>query len=225
MIKINYTPQHWKILEKLREKTTKMIEPLTRNHINAYAYGSIARGDIHPESDIDIYIPTPPATSIIETHIEQAGYKIQNREIIQATPAYAPKGYIYLDEKSSYSFPLIEMKTVEQEFYMFAGMVSTEKLRENIRVPGIDKRLMFIEPTDFGHIESHIDGKEGSIAKRLNINVQTIHNRVKTLRRREVQGRTGVYIKTSLRDEESFGEVYNQLSLSRPALRRRQRRK
>jgi len=225
MITVNYTSQHWKILEKLRKKAIKMIEPLAKNHINAYVYGSIARGDIHPESDIDIYIPTPPAPSIIETHIEQAGYTIQNREIIQATPTYAPKGYIYLDEKSGFSFPLLDMKTIELEFYIFAGRISIKKLRENIRVPGIDKRLMLIEPTEFGHIESHIEGKEGSIAKLLNIHVQTIQNRIRTLKRRELRGRTGVYIKTDLNRDESFGDAYHNLSISRPALRRRQRRK
>jgi len=225
MITVNYTAQHWKILEELRKKAIKMIDPLTKNHINAYVYGSIARGDTHPESDIDIYIPTPPAPSIIETRIEQAGYTIQDREIIQATPTYAAKGYIYLDEKRSFSFPLTDMKTVEQEFYMFAGRISTRELEENIRTPGIDKRLMLIKPTIMGHIESHIEGRESSIAKLLNIQVQIINNRVRALQRRERTGRTGVYIKTVLSPDESFGDIYNQLSRTRPALRRRQRRK
>lgn len=225
MITVNYTAKHWKTLEELRKKTIKMLEPLTKNHINAYVYGSIARGDTHPESDIDIYIPVPPAPSIIETQIEQAGYTIHDREIIQATPTYAAKGYIYLDEKRGYSFPITDMKTVEQEFYMFAGRISARELEEKIRTPGIDKRLMLIEPTIMGHNESHIEGREGSIAKLLNIQVRTINNRIRALQRRERTGRTGVYIKTVLNPDESFGDVYNQLSRTRPALRRRQRRK
>jgi len=37
------------------------MHPLSERHIEAIAYGSIARGDVNPTSDIDIFIPTPPA--------------------------------------------------------------------------------------------------------------------------------------------------------------------
>jgi len=225
MIVVNYTDKHWKTLEELRKRTIMMLNSLEKFHIHGYAYGSISRGDIHPESDIDIFIPVLPAPSIFETQIEQAGVKIQYREIIQATPTYTAKGYLYIDEKRGYSFPLNKMKTVEHEFYTYAGRTTKKELQDRIRVHGVDKRLMLIEPTETGHIESPIEGREGTVAKRLNIHVQTVKDRVRTLQRRKRTGRTGVYIKSVLNSDESFGEKYNQLSRTRPALRRRQRRK
>lgn len=225
MIAVNYSEQHWKTLRDLRKKAIKMLYPLERYNIQAYVYGSISRGDIHSASDIDIFIPVPPDLSILETLIEQAGLKIQYKEIIQATPTYSAKGYIYLNEFRGYSFPLNKMKTVEHEFYMFAGRASKRELEEEIRVPGVDKRLMLIEPTVTGHIESSIEGKEGVVAKLLNVHVQTVRDRLRTLHRRERVGRTGVYIKKVLNSEDSFGEEYDHLSKTRPPLRRSLRRK
>ena len=225
MSTVYYTAEHWETLGELRCKAILMLEPLTRSHIQAFVYGSVSRGDIHAGSDIDVFIPTPPAPGILEVQIERAGYNIQNKEIIQATPSFAAKGYIYVDDNSSYSFPLTEMKTVEQEFYMFAGRTSQQDLETNTRKPGVDKRLMLIEPTEDGHFESPIQGREDTVAKLLNIQVQTVRDRVRTLLRREHVGRTGVYLKSTLNLDESFGEKMETLSRTRPELRRKQRRK
>ncbi len=61
------------------------------------------------------------------------------------------------------------------------------------------------------------------MAKTLGIGAAAVHDRVRTLRRREKIGRTGVYLKHTLNPEESFGDAYQRLARTRPALRRRTR--
>ncbi|RLI08925.1 DNA polymerase subunit beta [Candidatus Bathyarchaeota archaeon] len=200
-----------------------MIRPLADRHIDALAYGSIARGDVSEGSDIDIFIPRPPSPTLIEAALERSGIAVAAREIVQATPSYAAKGYIYVGERRSYSFPLVEMRPVELEFYGFAGSVGAAEIEGGVRAPGVDKRLMLIEPTPSGHVESPVPGREGVVARFLGVSVAVVLDRVRTLRRRERVGRTGVFLKRSLAPEESFGEVFEELSRSRPALRRRLR--
>jgi hypothetical protein len=223
LVEVVYDEERWSLLRELRAEALKMMKPLARRHIGAIAYGSIARGDVSEGSDIDIFMPSPPAPSILEALIEGAGYTIEVREIVQATPSYAAKGYIYIDEGRSYSFPLVEMRVVEREFYHFAGSITFDGLERGIRVPGVDKRLMLIEPTEFGHRETSIVGREGIVARLLGISVSTVLDRVRTLTRRKEIGRTGVYVKRMLSPEESFGEVLEGLLRSKPAMRRRLR--
>jgi predicted nucleotidyltransferase len=199
------------------------MKPLTDRHIQALAYGSIARGDVTPASDIDIYTPNPPAPALLQTLMEAHGIHPTRREIIQATPAYAAKGYIHVAEDRSYSFPLVPLKTREREFYSFAGSITHNQIQENTRVPGVDKHLNLIQPTPNGHIETPIQGREGTVAKTLGIGTATVQDRVRTLLRRRKTGRTGVYIKHTLAPEESFGDTYHRLAQTRPALRRRTR--
>jgi predicted nucleotidyltransferase len=199
------------------------MKPLADRHIQTLAYGSIARGDVNPTSDIDIYTPSPPAPALLQTLIESAGIHPTHREIIQATPAYAAKGYIHIDDNRSYSFPLVPLNTRETEFYGFAGSITPEQIQNKTRVPGVDKRLTLIQPTPTGHTETPIQGMEGTVAKALGIGTAAVHDRVRTLLRRQKIGRTGVYIKHTLTPEESFGEAHRRLAQSRPALRRRMR--
>ena len=199
------------------------MRPLTDRHIQALAYGSIARGDVTPTSDIDIYTPNPPSPTLLQTLMEAQGIHPTHREIIQATPAYAAKGYIHVADSRSYSFPLVPLKTREREFYGFAGSITHHQIQENTRVPGVTKHLNLIQPTPNGHTETPIQGREGTVAKTLNISTATVQGRVRTLLRRQKIGRTGVYIKHTLTPEESFGDTYQRLALTRPALRRRTR--
>ena len=219
---IHYTPSHWSLLQSLRDEALEMTRPLHRRHIQALAYGSIARGDVKPTSDIDIILPHPPAPAIIENLIE-AETTITHREIIQATPNYAAKAYIHTAEDRSYSLPLVPLRSHERDFYSFAGSVDHPQLAEDIRVPGVTKNLNLITPTPQGHTETPVTGREGVTAKILGIGVTAVLDRVRTLRRREKIGRTGVYIQRTLHPHEDFGDVYQQLARRRPPLRRRQR--
>ncbi|MFB0543365.1 MAG: nucleotidyltransferase domain-containing protein, partial [Candidatus Bathyarchaeia archaeon] len=189
----------------------------------AIAYGSIARGDISETSDIDIFIPNPPSPPLIETALERAGFSFLKREIIQATPSYAAKGYIEVGEERSFSFPLVRLRPVEIEFYRFAGAVDLDQLERGVRVPGVDKRLMLIEPTPWGHVEGPVEGREGVVASLLEVGVRVVLDRVRTLRRRARVGRTGVFLKRVLAPDEGFGEVFQKLSSQKPAIRRRLR--
>lgn len=220
---IIYDENRWRIFRQMRAKAAEMICPLKVHHINAYAYGSIARGDVSEGSDIDIFIPRPPSPTLIEVILERSDVPINIREIIQATPSYVPKGYIYIEEKLSYSFPLTDLRNVEQEFYGFAGSVDASQIKKGVRVPGVNKSLLLIEPTKQGHLVSPVLMNEGVVAKRLGVSVSVVLDRVRTLRRREKIGRTGVYLKRSLAPEETFEKVFRQLSQRRPAIRRRLR--
>lgn len=223
IMEVTYDDARWRLLEALREEAADMMRPLAQRHIASIAYGSIARGDVHQGSDVDIFIPNPPTATILETFIESAGYTPIHREIIQATPTYAAKAYIHVAEDRSYSFPLVKLRAREREFYGFAGSVTPEQLEQGQRVPGVNKRLQLIEPTEKGHTETTIQGNEGATAKRLGVGVAVVLDRVRTLRRRDRVGRTGVYLKRSLAPDETFGDTYAQLARKRPAIRRRLR--
>ena len=223
-MEIVYDEARWRFLKQLRSEAVDLIRPLATHHIESFAYGSIARGDVSEGSDIDIFIPKPPAPSLLEAFIERAGFTAFTREIVQATPTYVAKGYIYVGENRCYSFPLVQLRAVEREFYDFAGSITLSQMEECTRVPGVNKRLRLIEPIERGHVESPILGREGSVAKLLGVGVNIVLDRVRTLRRRERVGRTGVYLKHSLTPEQSFGDVFVLLARRRPALRRRLRR-
>jgi predicted nucleotidyltransferase len=224
-VHVEYTEGRWRLLRMLRDEALEMMAPLHEAHIDAVVYGSIARGDVRDGSDIDIWITSPPSPTIVQAVLERRGTRIRRREIIQATPSYAAKAYLYTDSDRSYSLPLVEMRASEAEFYGFAGSLSYPRLRTGARVPGVDKRLMLIEPTETGHKESTVQGREGLVAGLLGVDVKIVQERVRTLERRGKVGRTGVYIKRVLADDEDFGAVFEDLVMSKPALRRRIRQK
>ena len=222
-VEVRYDAERWRLFRRLRSEAARLMRPLAARRIAAVAYGSVARGDVSPGSDIDIFIPRPPSLPLIEAALERSGIPVAAREIVQATPSYAAKGYIYVGERRGYSFPLVELRTVESEFYGFAGSVDSSQIEGGVRVPGVDKRLTLIQPTPNGHVESPVHGREGIVAKVLGIGVPAVLDRVRTLRRRERVGRTGVFLKWTLAPEEGFGEALRDLSRRRPAVRRRLR--
>jgi len=222
-VEVIYSQMHWKLLADLRRKAIGLMEALERFSIPCIVHGSIARGDVSPKSDIDVFIPEMYSSFTIENALRFSGFPIIRRVLVQATPFYAVKGYIEVDERTCVSFPLSKMRTVEREFYRFGGEATLEMLRRNIRVPGVDKRLMLIEPTESGHIESSILGQEERVAKLLGISVETVFNRVHTLIRRDSVGRTGLFIERNLSPDETFEMVLKWLADKNPALRRRLR--
>ena len=222
-VEVRYRGERWALLSDMRDEARGMMEALRALHIGALAYGSIARGDISETSDIDIFIPNPPSPTLIETALERTGFSLLKREIIQATPSYAAKGYIEVGEKRSFSFPLVRLRPVERDFYHFAGAVDLDQVEQGVRVPGVDKRLMLIEPTPWGHIEGPVGGREGVVASLLGVSVGVVIDRVRTLRRRARVGRTGVFLKRVLAPDEGFGEVFQKLASQKPAIRRRLR--
>ena len=218
---IIYDVERWSLLKSFRQKAMRIMEALEAFHLESVVHGSIARGDVNKKSDIDVFIPAQPSSFLVETALEKFGIPVNRRLVVQATPAYAMKAYIEIDENTSVSFPLMKMRRVEREFYRFGGEATLEDLRNNRRVCGVDKRLMLIEPTEKGHRESTIVGREEEVAKLLGISTETVLDRVHALLRRDKIGRTGVFIERELSDSETFEMVLKNLADQNPAVRRR----
>ena len=218
---IIYNSKHWKLFKELRSKTIRTMETLDNLHLSSIVHGSIVRGDVSDMSDIDIYLPEPPSSFSIETALEWSGFQCYQRTIIQATPLYALKGYIALDHQTSLSFPLVKLRPVEKEFYNFGGEASLSELRKEKRNAGVDKRLMLIEPTEEGHIETAVVGHEEMVANLLGVSLNTVLDRVRALIRRDEVGRTGVFIEKELAPDETYEQAMKKLADQNPAVRRR----
>ncbi len=216
-----YSGAHWVLLGELRERATRMMTALEGFRLRTLVHGSIARGDVNKNSDVDVFIAEPQSSFIVETALERAGVPVNARLLIQATPNYAMKAYIEVDERASVSFPLMRMRRVEREFYKFGGEVNLNQLKAGNRVAGVDKRLMLIEPTTKGHVESSIIGREEVVAKRLDVSAETVLDRVHALLKRDEVGRTGVFIKKELAPDETFEMALKRLADENPAVRRR----
>jgi predicted nucleotidyltransferase len=149
---VTYTGLRWQQLKELRKNAVWIMDALEAFHLRSLTHGSIARGDVKLGSDVDIFIPEIQSSFIVESALEKAKIPVNSRFIVQATPSYAMKAHIEIDETKTVSFPLMEMRRVEREFYRFGGEVNLAQLKANVRVAGVDKRLMLIEPTEKGHI-------------------------------------------------------------------------
>ncbi|MEM0366752.1 MAG: nucleotidyltransferase domain-containing protein [Acidilobaceae archaeon] len=217
-----YEPSRWRILGDKRRKAVEIMSILSKVYSNIIVHGSIARGDVNADSDIDIVVVDPPNPTIIEVTLERRGFRVKWKEIIQATPTYTPKVYLYLDEEGEtiVSYPLAKLKPREREFYKWGGECTLEDLKANVRVPGVDKRLMVIEPTSYGHIEYPVTGREGYVARLLGVSQATIEERIRVLTRRREHGRTGVFLKVELRGGESIEEAIERIIVDNPMFRR-----
>ena len=220
-VEVIYDKKRWKLLRELRSKTVQIMGILEKFHLRSIAHGSIARGDVSETSDIDVFLPDPPSSFMIETALERSGVQVNRRIVVQATPLYAVKGYIEVDEQRCISFPLTKLRPVEKDFYKFGGEASLSMLKKDMRVSGVDKRLMLIEPTPEGHVESTVAGREEEVANLLGVSVNTVLDRVRALLRRDEVGRTGVFIERELSHDETFELVLKKLADQNPAVRRR----
>ena len=221
---VTYNNARWELLELLRKKAIKVIKALETFHLQSTVHGSVARGDVNSNSDVDVFVSEVQNSFLVETALQKAGVKANARLIVQATPTYAMKAHIEIDEDTSVSFPLMEMRKVEREFYKFGGEANLNQLENRVRVAGVDKRLMLVEPTEFGHIESSIMGREEIVARVLGISVDTVLDRVHALTKRDRVGRTGVFIKRELGLDETFELALKKLADANPAVRRRMRK-
>lgn len=199
------------------------MAPLAQFNLSPIVHGSVARGDVKPSSDIDIFIPRPIPVYILTLALERAGFTVVKYVLVQATPSMAPKLYAILDheEKRVVSFPLVNLSKTEYEFYYFGGALTYNELRRGLRVPGVDKRLVLIEPLPEGHRELSILGREGLVARIIKISVDTVMERERILSRREQYGKTGVFLKVEIPPTEgSVEEAINRLQKKNKWFRR-----
>jgi uncharacterized protein len=221
---VTYSSVHWEQLKALRDKAVWVMAALETFHLQSLTNGSIARGDVNLGSDVDVFIPEVQNSFLVETALEKAKIPINSRLIVQATQSYAMKAHIEVDEKTTVSFPLMEMRRVEREFYRFGGEINLNQLKANVRVAGVDKRLILIEPTMKGDVESSVVGREEFTAKILGVAAETVLDRVHALVKRDTVGRTGVFVKRELMQDETFELALKKLADLNPAVRRRMKK-
>ncbi|TFF84816.1 nucleotidyltransferase [Candidatus Thorarchaeota archaeon] len=200
----------------LRDRAKTVMEKIEKAGCTPFVYGSVARGDVSATSDVDIIVLTPVSSFRLELPFQS----VIRRELVQATPSMVLKGHIYLEGDTVVTFPLFRLRPREEEFYRWGGLLNTSELDAQKRVPGVDKRLILIEPTNQGHIESGVIGHEEVVARKLGVSPGIAEERVRVLTRRDEVGRTGVYLTRVLHDDESFEEVARDLRDRDPALRR-----
>ncbi|MEM2878680.1 MAG: nucleotidyltransferase domain-containing protein [Candidatus Hadarchaeales archaeon] len=220
-----YLGERWKTLEELRREAASIMKPLQDAGLNPIIHGSLARGDVDKDSDVDVFIPSDVPSFRVQLALEDAGFTPLKREIVMATPWQLPKAHLYLEENRSVTFPLIRPEALEIEFYRFGGSIGFDSLVWNHRVPGVDKRLMLIEPTPEGHVESSVIGREAEVAEKVGVSLGIVRERVQVLTRRANIGHTGIFLRRELAPDESFENVFSELIRKKPAIKIRLRKR
>ncbi|MEM1601109.1 MAG: nucleotidyltransferase domain-containing protein, partial [Sulfolobales archaeon] len=143
---VYYSDSRWDLLKTLRRDAARLMEVLINCGFNPILHGSLARGDVEANSDIDIVIPYNIQPYEVELCLERNNMTFFSKYIVQATPASSLKAYVELDPKGlkNVSFPLTPLSPREYEFYKFGGLINYQDLVKNVRVPGVNKRLILI---------------------------------------------------------------------------------
>lgn len=217
---IEYTEDRWNILRKKRERAREVMESLLSFGIESIVYGSVARGDVNERSDVDIFIPHTIPSYKVEIALD--GFEILEKRIVQATPNYAIKGEFVLTDDTTVSFPLVRMRERETDFYKFGGCIDYSGITDDIRVPGVDKRLVLVIPTTKGHREVPLtDMHPSSVARMLGISIEIVTERIRVLTRRREVGRTGIFLCETIPMNECFESALKAIASRNPAVRRR----
>ncbi|MFW9971668.1 MAG: DNA polymerase subunit beta [Candidatus Odinarchaeota archaeon] len=219
--KVIYSKERWNTLKIKRNNALKLLDMFVKEGFNPFIHGSIARGDVHENSDFDLIFFQQIPSFQIELILEKNGFKNYFREIIMATPSDSIKLYIHLSEIECITLPLSKFEKKSIEFYDFGGKMNISELNSNVRVPGIDKRLVLIKPNSQGHEETSIIGNEANAAKEVGISIDTLNERKKVLLKREKFGRTGVFLKRSLQINESTEDVLKKIAKKKSIIRKK----
>lgn len=220
-IKVVYSEDDWILLKEKRDRAINLLYLFAKEGIDPFIFGSIARGDVHRDSDIDLLMPALIPPYQIEFILHKNGFEKYFREIIMATPNDSLKLYIYLSELESITIPLSKFDKKSREFYDFGGKVNFIQLKNNIRIPGINKKLVLIKPNLQGHEEYSIIGNEHLAAKDTGVSIDTIFERKNVLIKREKKGKTGVFLKRSIEIDESTEEVLKDLANKKSIIRQK----
>lgn len=222
-IEVYYNEERWQLLRAKRAKAERVMETLSRLGLPVIAHGSIARGDVRPDSDVDIVVVEPPQPFKVELALERGGLRLFKKVIVQATPSYTPKVYYHLDyrEEVIVSYPLAPLRPREREFYKWGGEVDLKGIRRGLRVPGVNKKLKLIEPREWGHIEYSIVGRESEAVKATGVSMDLALERVRVLTRRRIHGRTGVFLEIEVDPDTPIEDAVRRLLKENKYFRRR----
>jgi hypothetical protein len=212
---VEYNEVHWKLLGFMRARALRILSKLEEISQTGFVYGSLARGDVNRDSDIDVVVLNP---NVIVLDLLEVNHKF----IVQATPTSTPKAYLSLDpeEREVISFPLSKLKRHEEDFYRFGGMVSRKDIEDKVRVPGVNKKLELIVPIPEGHVQLPLLGNEDVAVKYLGISIASLTLRERLLNRRREKGRTGVFLRYDLSRDESIEGAVRDLSKNNKFFRR-----
>lgn len=215
-----YDSGRWETLHLLRTRAGAVLEALKAQALDGVVFGSVARGDVRPSSDVDIFVPAVASSMSVMLALDR--FTVLGTAITRATPRALIKAIVELEDDTSVAFPLIPPREVELEFYRFGGAVDLKGVDAGLRAPGVDKRLMMIEPTPAGHVETPLsDLAPGVVARKVGVSQQIVEERMRVLERRADVGRTGVYLHRQLAPDENVEQVLAGLIAEDPALRRR----
>ncbi|MCR8432976.1 MAG: DNA polymerase subunit beta [Candidatus Korarchaeota archaeon] len=217
---IMYSEEHWKLLRSKRDKGVSILTFLSHHGLNPFIFGSVARGDVHKDSDVEIVVTNHKALSQIELLLLN-NFNLEEKIIVMATPRSAPKVYFNINLEVTVAVPAVPLNKSEYEFYSFGGKIQLPEAADfRKRVPGVNKKLCLVLPTRYGHKEYSIIGRESEVARILGISIQTVIERETMLLRRRRAGRAGVFLKVYLEPYESTEKELAKLQDSNPAVRR-----
>ncbi|MCF2139176.1 MAG: nucleotidyltransferase domain-containing protein [Candidatus Lokiarchaeota archaeon] len=217
----HYSQAHWNLLQTFRSRAIKIVSYLEKAGFPTLTYGSIARGDISVQSDIDILLLTHLPSYQLELALDASSYKIIRKYLVQSTPNDLIKLVYELPENIHLIILMTKLSSLGYDFYNFGGALTSNELTQNIRKPGVNKDLLLIEPTPDGHISSPIIDRQDEIAKILGISDQMVRQRIRVLQRRKKKGRTGVFLHQELElDENAEARLYQIARVNRLVRRR-----
>ncbi len=212
---VNYPPRRWELLAALRARAAAVQRALPGRSM---VYGSVARGDVRATSDVDVVMVDPVPSYAVELGLSSL-FHVVDRRVTLASPSSVPKAHLELGEGSTVSWPLLAPTTREEGFYAFGGWIDAASAAPRQRVPGVSKRLLLVEPTPDGHVESSVVGAEVEVARRLGVPPDVVEERVRVLGRRDRIGRTGVFRSVPVREGESLEQALEALGATEPAVR------
>lgn len=220
-----YSQDHWKLFHLMRSRASDIVHGLKSQGYHSLVYGSLARGDITVQSDLDVLILNPTASYRLELAIESLSYPIERKYIVQSTPNDNIKLVYELPDKLHIIMFLSSLSSLGFDFYHFAGVLDEKELENGIRKPGVNKKLYLIEPTENGHRQTPISDRKDEVAKILGISDLMVKQRMRVLTRRKKKGRTGVFLKQELSVNDNVEAVLRDIARTNRLVRRRLERR
>ncbi|HEX9709529.1 MAG TPA: nucleotidyltransferase [Candidatus Thermoplasmatota archaeon] len=213
---VRYRPERFETLERKRARAAPFLHAAPPGSV---VYGSVARGDVRERSDVDIEVPFGATSFAVEVALAGLPEGAHAVVLTQATPNSVVKAaWDYGDV--TVTLPLTRPSGVEVGFTRFAGAMGATDLSRGRRVPGVDKRLMLIEPLPEGHRESSVADRVRECARLLALDEDVLQARIRVLGRRARTGRTGIFLTRAVNDGESPEQALARVSASNPAVRR-----